>query len=141
MGAGARTRDAVFDAMLVACGMPLTGLTKPERGRVAAALRDIRAALPEDIAAEDLAQMIASRAVRYKQEWPKAELTPSALAANWSRFGEKNAARVTQGIAEPTWDWRAVAGAMGLPAKHWAELERGDKVRVMRAHGGITKSE
>lgn len=119
--------------MLMACGLPLTGLTGPEGGRVAAALRDIRSALPEGITDAALVTEIEARASRYKAEWPKAELTPTALSANWSRFGgEKSGARVTQGIAEPTWDWRAIAGRLGLMTGNWAMLERGDKVRVIR---------
>lgn len=129
---GARERNPVFDAMLVACGMPMTGLTGPEQGRVVAALRDIREAMPDDITEAALVAEIGRRASRYKAEWPRAELTPTALSANWNRFGEKNGARVVQGVAEPTWDWRTVAARLGLQVENWAMLERADKVRVIR---------
>lgn len=130
---GARERNVAFDALLAACGMPMTGLTGPEAGRVVAALRDIREAMPDDITLEALASEIASRAARYKAEWPKAELTPTALSANWNRFGGvKGSARVTQAIVEPTWDWRVIASRIGVSAENWAMLERADKVRVIR---------
>jgi len=39
---------------------------------------------------------------------------------------------VTQGVAEPTWDWREVARGLGLHAEQWAMLERADKIKIIR---------
>lgn len=140
---GGRERNPLFDAMLEVCGMPMEGLTGPESGRVAAALRDIRGAMPEDIEPEALIAEIRTRARRYRQKWSDIDLTPTGLAANWSQFGapqkkEVAAVRVTQAIQEPSGDWRTLARqTVGLTwvdeTTLWFMLERSDKVKIVNA--------
>ena len=87
---GGRERDAVFDALLRVCGMPMSGLTGSEGGRVAKARKEIMDAMPQDRPTLDMESFIVAeierRAAAYRREWPNAELTPTALASNWSRF-------------------------------------------------------
>lgn len=54
-------------------------LTRSERGRINAAVKEARLAR---ITAEDVKR----RGVEYRILWPKLEATPQALLANWSRF-------------------------------------------------------
>lgn len=82
---GGRERDAVFDALLRVCGMPMEGLTGSEGGRVAKARKEIMQAC-FGLTVEGIVAEIERRAATYRREWPNAELTPTALAANWSRF-------------------------------------------------------
>lgn len=121
----------------------MEGLTGPEAGRVAAALRDIRGAMPEDITPEALMAEIRTRARRYREKWSGIDLTPTGLAANWSQFGvtqkkEGGAARVSQAIQEPSGDWRTLARkTVGLnwvdETTLWFMLERSDKVKIVNA--------
>lgn len=144
---GGRERDAVFDALLRVCGMPMEGLTGSEGGRVAKARKEIRDAMPQDrptLEMDDfMVAEIERRAAAYRREWPNAELTPTALAANWSRFAggqkkEGGAARVSQAIQEPSGDWRTLARqTVGLAwvdeTTLWFMLERPDKVKIVNA--------
>jgi hypothetical protein len=64
-----------------------------EAGRIAAALKKIRSALAESWTEHDtpegfegyIASEVRERAALYRDRWPNVELTPTALAANWSR--------------------------------------------------------
>jgi hypothetical protein len=137
--AAERPRDAVFDALLRVCGLPLTGLTKSEGGRVATAKKQVIDTFPEDGRdADTVTREIERRAARMRAAWgERVTLTPTAIAANWSQFDgpakKEGAARVTQGITEPEGDWKALLPELGLqPVNSWAMLERADKVRVLR---------
>ena len=137
-GAGAkprvRVRNEVFDALVVVTGTPLDQVTRALGGQVAAALRDIKEVCPEVTVEE-----VRKRAAVYRQKWPKVSLSPSALAKHWGSLGSEKkeggaeVARVSQGVGEPTWDWREVARVLGIVGGLWAGLERGDKVRILRA--------
>lgn len=63
-----------------------------EKGRIASALRTIRSVAGEGLSTDDpalaegyIASEIRVRARLYRDRWPNVELTPTALAANWSR--------------------------------------------------------
>jgi len=145
---GGRARNLLFDAMLEVCGMPLEGLTGPESGRVAAALRDIRGAMPEDITTEALIQEIRTRARRYREKWSDIDLTPTGLASNWSQFGapqkkEGGAAVPLLTIEEPPEGHeQAMEALFGEQWREmcpgWPQMTASDKSQVrawLREHG------
>jgi hypothetical protein len=76
-----RVSDGCFEALCIIQGSTLSNLTKSERGRLNAALAEIRAACPGLTPAE-----IRRRADAYRVAMPGATLTASALAAHWSRL-------------------------------------------------------
>jgi|GEM_PF-3323391 len=76
-----RVSDGCFEALCIIQGSTLSNLTKSERGRLNAALAEIRAACPGLTPAE-----IRRRADAYRAAMPGATLTASALAAHWSRL-------------------------------------------------------
>jgi len=97
--------------------------------------------------------------VRQQQRFPVAQVRASveaSMANNWAGlftekapspadvgygFGRQKkekgggaaAPRQVQGVMEPTWDWREVAAGLGIGCALWAGLERGDKLRILRA--------
>jgi hypothetical protein len=77
-----RPRNPSLDTLVEVSGWSLSETSPTGWGRAAKALKDIRAVSPEVTPEE-----IRARASRYRKEWPNAELTPTALAANWGRFG------------------------------------------------------
>ncbi|HEY7821353.1 MAG TPA: hypothetical protein VIG24_00885, partial [Acidimicrobiia bacterium] len=74
-----RKPDQLFDAVCKVCGHDPKRLTSAERGRINRALKDLRTvqATPEQI------RVAASR---WKQIYPNATLTPTAIASHWSRL-------------------------------------------------------
>src|SRR5262249_42182276 len=66
-----------------------------EKGRIAKALKTIRELVVRDSSTQTfldpetgewwIARQINARAAQYRRRWPNVELTPTALAANWSR--------------------------------------------------------
>ncbi len=72
-------RDELFEAIAEACGINWRRLTKPARGELNAAVKELRAI---DVTAADVGP--AARA--YRREWPNATLTPSALAKHAPRL-------------------------------------------------------
>lgn len=129
-----RARDVVFDALLNACGLPLMGLTKSEGGRVAAAKRDIVAAMAGADAGV-IAVEIHARAGRMRAAWgDRATVTPTAIAANWSQFGggaakKEGAASTVQGCPERYAEaWEALFGGEMTP---WAMLGVGQQEAVI----------
>lgn len=74
-----KPRDLIFEALCSATGTDARSLTKPGRGALNAALRDIRAASPEVTPDE-----IKRRAGRYSRKFPSAALTAPALAKHWA---------------------------------------------------------
>lgn len=83
-GGHPRRPNPPWDALVTALGWEPR--TKQEKTRVGRAVREILAALPDGTPPEDAGKHIAARAMRYKREWPDAELTPEALVKHWSRF-------------------------------------------------------
>ena len=74
-----RKPDLLFDAVCKVCGHDIKRLTSAERGRINRALKDLRAvqATPEQIE---------TAAKRWRQMYPNATLTPTAIASHWSRL-------------------------------------------------------
>lgn len=72
-----RKRDPLFDAAVDACQIDPAELTRPARGALNAALKDLRAvdATPDEIH---------QRAEAYRRMWPTVTLTPTALARHWA---------------------------------------------------------
>ena len=71
-----RRKDPIWDALMAVCGVDPSQVTSQARGRyntAAKAIRDV-GATPEAIAARGLV---------FRQRWPEASLTPSALASRW----------------------------------------------------------
>jgi hypothetical protein len=125
-----RERNELLDALAVLSGGSVETVTGSMWGAAAKALSEIKAVCP-DVTPE----MIGKVAQAYRIEWPKATLSPSALAKHWSQFApgaKKEGGRVLQGVAEPTWGWRAVAAELGLGPVHWVMLERADKIKILR---------
>lgn len=75
-----RRRDALFDAVVEACGIEPAELTPSARGAVNKALAGLRSvtASPEDVF---------DRAAAYRKVYPRNTLTPSALAKHWPQLG------------------------------------------------------
>ena len=72
------------------------------RGRLNAALRDIRAQEPELTDSYLLSAEIHARAKMYTALWPEIALTPTALAKHWVRVGaESSKVRGTNLHADP----------------------------------------
>jgi hypothetical protein len=83
----ARKVDPLWDAVVDVCGLSGNTLTRSERGRVATAVAELRA-----VGAEPAE--VSVRAQAYRRKWPNVDLTPTALAANWSMFAPKGVRRV-----------------------------------------------
>lgn len=77
-----RAPDLLWEAVLAACGIDGAAITKSARGAYNRAVRDLRemGATPEDVAA---------KAAAWQRQWPKATLTPTALARRWSEVSER----------------------------------------------------
>lgn len=74
------TRDEVWDALIEEIyGDDPPTLTKTERGRLNAAVRDLKAV---GATADD----VRSRSAAYRRAWPDVEFTATGLVANWNRF-------------------------------------------------------
>lgn len=79
-----------------------------ESGRIAAALKSIRLVASADLNLgsypeldeSTIASEIRVRAKLYRERWPTVELTPTALAANWSRVLSAAPGRTAQGAYE-----------------------------------------
>lgn len=72
----ARKRDLLWEVVIDVCGLTQVELTPSARGRVNKAVAELRSvqATPEEV----------RRASRnYRDRWPEAELTATALSANW----------------------------------------------------------
>lgn len=73
-----RRKDEVWEALVAECGEPAT---TSERGRYNQAAKQLRGV-------EATGDEVKRRAARYRAVWPDMELTPTGLAANWTRFSE-----------------------------------------------------
>lgn len=83
----ARERDYSYEALTEVCGLVAEEITKDERGRVNAALKQLREIHTDDFL---LADLIHDRANLYRAVYPDAALTPQALAGNWSQLPAKH---------------------------------------------------
>jgi hypothetical protein len=80
-----RARDYSFEALVEVCGHNLAEITTDERGRINAALKQLRENHPDDYL---LADLIYQRAKFYRDMYEDATLTPQALSGNWSSLPE-----------------------------------------------------
>lgn len=95
---GRGKRDEIFEALVEVAGLDMATLTKSERGRVNNAAKELR-----DVGASP--DGIRARADVYRRRWPGVDLTPSALASNYSQLGTsepKRNGRTGEGVP----DWR-----------------------------------
>ena len=76
-----RERDLCFEALCELQGSDYKRLTASERGKLNAALKEIRAALPEVTA-----QIIGKAAIAYRRKYRDAALTAPAIASHWSEL-------------------------------------------------------
>lgn len=72
----ARPRNELWDALTEECGWT-EQLTKSQRGRVAAAVKELRevGATPDEVR---------KRARNYRAKYPNVDITPTAISANWA---------------------------------------------------------
>jgi hypothetical protein len=75
-----RPRDEAWDAMLVVCGIGYGEITADQRGRVNAALKQLRDLYGDVVT---LPMMIHERAAAWPVVYPGIPLTPQALTGNW----------------------------------------------------------
>ncbi|MCC6414607.1 MAG: hypothetical protein IT582_01685 [Opitutaceae bacterium] len=102
-----RTQDTLFEALCLSMRYDSTRLTKSERAGIDRALREIRQAEP-NLRPEELRY----RANNYGTHFPRAALTPRAIATHWNLCHQPKAAH--HGGAVP-WQ-RQSGGAIGPPA-------------------------
>jgi hypothetical protein len=101
-------RDLVFEAMCEVCGIDWRGeITKDQRGRVNAALKQLRDVYPDDLT---LPMMIHERASAWKVVYPEIPPTPQALVGNWSSLLQA-ATQVRETQARAQKDKRKVTNA------------------------------
>lgn len=75
-------RDEAFEALCNVCSIDWQGeITSDQRGRVNAALKQLRTIYPDDLA---LPMMIHERASAWAVVYPDIPLTPQSLTGNWS---------------------------------------------------------
>jgi hypothetical protein len=79
-----RARDLAWEAMIAACGYT-EPVTDSERGRINAALKELRGIYPE-FTNYAVAVDIAARAEVYRTIYPDMPCTPQALTGNWSNL-------------------------------------------------------
>ncbi|HEY7823045.1 MAG TPA: helix-turn-helix domain-containing protein [Acidimicrobiia bacterium] len=79
--AAAPKKDELFESIATACGISLQGMTRTARGQLNKATKELRevGATPDQVAAKSKA---------YRQQYPNATLTPTALIKHWSSFAE-----------------------------------------------------
>jgi len=73
-----KQRDLLFEAVVDVCGQKMDRMTKSERGRINAALKQLR-----DVGATP--EQVRGAARRYSKVYPSAPITATALAANWTK--------------------------------------------------------
>jgi len=84
-----RPRDVLFETVADVCGYNLKALTKTARGRLNAAVKELR-----DIQADP--DQIVRFARRWKQTYPDATLTPQAITGNWAALAPSAAPATCQ---------------------------------------------
>ena len=136
-----RVRDLAFEMLVEIQGSKLDGLTKPERGRINAALKAMSEAMPPNTTREELAREIELRAGKYRKEWPNAALTASALVKHWSKFAAaKPLSAELPRLPEPAWDWVYVVNRSKLKISlelPWASLKPETQHRIVEYHQSL----
>lgn len=74
-----RAPDPIFDTLCEVLALDATLLTSSERGRLNSACKQIR-----DV--DGTPDQIRTVARRYREKWPKIDITASAIAGNWSHL-------------------------------------------------------
>lgn len=83
-----KATDRLFEAMCQACGHDPKRLTSAERGRINKALKDLRSV-------GATAEEITAAASQWTRIYPNATLTPTAMAAHWSKLTSRRTAGTT----------------------------------------------
>ena len=95
-----RKKDTLFETVAKECGISLNGMTRSARGQLNKAVKELR-----EIDATE--EQVAVKAKAYRQQYPNATLTPTALVKHWSSFAEaeKKAQRksVWETYERPEW--------------------------------------
>jgi hypothetical protein len=76
-----RKKDELFEAVASECGISLTGMTRSARGQLNKAVKELR-----EVGATEA--QVKAKAKAYRQQYPNATLTPTALVKHWSSFAE-----------------------------------------------------
>jgi len=76
-----KKKDGLFEAVASECGISLTGMTRSARGQLNKAVKELR-----EIEATE--EQVKAKAKAYRQQYPNATLTPTALVKHWSSFAE-----------------------------------------------------
>ena len=101
-------RDEAFEAMCEVCAINWQeGITSDQRGRVNAALKQLRDVYPDDLT---LPMMIHERAAAWAVVYPEIPPTPQALTGNWSSLLDA-AAQVREREQQATKEKRRVTNA------------------------------
>lgn len=127
-----RERDDLFETLVEVCyGVPhdQVQLTRSERGRVNAALKELRAV-------GATADEVRKRAEAYRRRWPGVDLTPTALAANWAKLDVVHEARASPNGSAAVIDWdaararraRMLAAIQEILAEHEANQRDGGEL-------------
>ena len=74
-----RRKDEIWDALITEVGLDPADLTKPERGKLNAAVKQLR-----DVAATP--EQIRVRSVKFRSVWPRATMTAMGLVGNWAQL-------------------------------------------------------
>ena len=132
-GGAARERNALLDALAVVGGGSADTVTMPMWGAAAKALSYIKA-----VCGDVTPEMINAAASAYRREWPKASLSPSALAKHWSKFApnaKKEGGRDDL-KREPDWDWRALSAEIyGAPVTvPWSDMLERMRQEILTHH-------
>lgn len=114
-----RPRDYSFEAMVEVTGAEISQLTANERGRINAALKELRVFIEDDYI---LADAIHEHAKAYKIVYPEIALTPQALTGSWSSIQEK-AAAITKPRQTPS-----PSAAVPPPGRRVCETCDGDRM-------------
>lgn len=90
-----RPRDFLWEALVEVCAANADEMTKNERGKFNAALKQLRdvGATPDEIR---------RRAWQWKQEYPNIQITPTALCNRWSSLRPKNRYAPATGGEKPS---------------------------------------
>lgn len=126
---GGRARDAVMDAIAVACGYDLGSVTGSMWGRIAKAKKDIKSAEPELTA-----DIITATAAAYREAWPSVELTPTSLSMHWAKFRTAKKEKGGGGalpVGPPGWEDAALQ--RGFPTHlGWEFLQDHEQQQIIR---------
>jgi hypothetical protein len=76
-----KPKDQLFETVAQVCGISITNLTRTSRGQLNKAVKELR-----EVNATD--QQVHDTAKAYRNQYPNATLTPTALIKHWPSFKE-----------------------------------------------------